>query len=1194
MKSSTHYLSKAIYSIAACLAVLLAAASNAATPAQPIVAGGLRHSLFVTNDGRLWAMGLNNRGQLGDGTNTDRSSPVQVLVPNGLPVIAVSVAGYDSLYVTSDGKLWAMGDNSSGQLGDGTTTDRTTPVQVTVPNGLPVIAVAAGGNSYSLFVTNDGKLWAMGSNGWGQLGDGTDNITKRTTPVQVAANVIAVSAGAQHSLFVTGNGNLWAMGYNATGELGDGTTTNRSSPVQVKNSLGVAVTNVIAVAAGGDFSLYVTSDGKLWAMGGNFYGQLGNGATSGNNANPMPVQVATNVTAVAAGGAHSMYLTNDGKLWAMGWNTFGQLGDGTTTNRASPVQVMLSPGVPVTNVTAIAVGGYHSLYVTSDGKLRAMGDNSLGQLGDGSAQPLVTAGFAHSLYVTSGGKLWAMGDNTYGQLGDGTTTNRATPMQVMISPEVPVTNVTAASAGNGHSLYVTSDAKLWAMGKNDSGQLGDGTTTSRASPVPVMASPGVPAANVIAVAAGGAHSLYVTNDGRLWAMGDNTYGQLGDGTTTNRATPVPVMVSPGVPATNVIAASAGGTHSLYVTNDGKLWAMGDNTYGQLGDGTTTNRATPVPVMVSPGVPATNVIAASAGGAHSLYMTRDGALWGMGMNRFNQLCLAAPDSNVHPTPMPTAVTGYVKAAVAGSYHNLYVASDGKLWAIGDNTYGQLGSGTTAPRTAPVQVAANAAAEAAGGHHSLYVTSDGKLWAMGDNTYGQLGDDTTISRTTPVQVDTGLFSLLNTTTPVLVATGLAGSSLPAAPTITAVSRATAQPGDTITITGANLTGATVTIGGVKTADVVVSPDGTTLTFTVPPNATTGAIVVMTNGISVTATQTLTITQPPPPPTPDAPALTVDKITLSLAQPGNSTATFNISSNIAWTAHVDPVTTNWLTVTPTIGSGTYANATAKATSANTTTAPRFASIVVIGNGVPPQTLIATQAAANSTGLAPTGATLPIGATLTLTSSDPDAPDEPPLTITYTVAANNTLTTDFNPPATDTFAYEYNATGNYGTLIIPDLDSVCSLQFTTATAGTLALYGFDNNGPYEETGTFIYTPPAMPTYALTVTTAAGTTSTTNVAGATVNITANPAPSGQVFDHWTSSPSVTFANANNATTTFTMPATATTVTAYYKDQTAGGGNTGGSGNSSSGGGGGGGGGAPSLFYLAAASALLALRAKRC
>jgi len=406
-------------------------------------------------------------------------------------------------------------------------------------------------------------------------------------------------------------------------------------------------------------------------------------------------------------------------------------------------------------------------------------------------------------------------------------------------------------------------------------------------------------------------------------------------------------------------------------------------------------------------------------------------------------------------------------------------------------------------------------------------------------------------------------------------------PAKPTVTAVSPATAKAGDTITITGTNLTGATVTIGGQPATVVTISTDGTTLTVTVPANTTSSAIIVTTAAGSITAPPTITITPPPP----VTPQLTLDKITLSLAQPANSTATFAITSNIAWVTSIDPASASaWLSVNPNAGTGNSSVTTAKAASANTNNAPRTASIIVNGGGIT-RTLIATQAT-NAAGYAPTGAALPAGATLTLTTGTP------PTTRTYTVAANNKLTTT-DATGTVTLAYEYNATGSTGTLVIPDLDSVYLLQFTNATAGNLALYTFDDAGSYELAGTFTYAAPAAPTYGLTVTngTANGATTGAYAANATVTITANATnATGQVFDHWTTSNGGVFANANNATTTFTMPATATTVTATYKTQTTGGGGNTGGGNS---GGGGGGGGAPSLLYLAAALALFVLRAKR-
>jgi alpha-tubulin suppressor-like RCC1 family protein len=680
------------------------------------VAAGNGHSLYLTNDGNLWTMGYNVHGELGDGTTADRGTPVQV----ASNVIAVAAGDYHSLYITADGNLWAMGFNSTGQLGDGTTTSRRTPVQV----ASNVIAVTAG-SSHSLYITDDGKLWAMGANYYGQLGDGTT--THRSTPVQAASDVTAIAAGNEHSLYITSDGNLWAMGRNAEGQLGDGTTAARDTPVQVAS-------NVIAVTAGAYHSLYVTADGNLWAMGNNISGQLGDGATINRT---IPVQVTDNVTAISAGSDHSMYLTSDGNLWAMGYNANGALGDGTTINRGTPVQV-------AGDVVTMAAGSSHSLYVTADGNAWGMGFNDRGQLGDKGIRSIATpsqiasdvvsasAGGGFSLYITVNGDLFATGRNYYGQLGDGSTISRGAPTHV-------ASGVAAASAGQNHSLYITADGNLWAMGNNISGQLGDGTTTDRGTPVQV-------AGNVTAISAGGDHSMYLTDDGNLWTMGSNYYGQLGDGTTTARVTPVQV-------ASNVIAIAAGHGHSLYITADGNLWAMGFNGNGELGDGTTANRGTPVQV-------ASNIVSVHAGDSSSFYTDTDGRLWAMGWNGNGGL---GDGTYTSPRSTPVQIAANAVSGAAAVNHNLYMDNTGNLWAAGLNGSGQLGDGATASRPTPVQVTSNVIAVAAGTEylgdgsgyqpgvaHSLYITGDRKLWGMGSNATGQLGFGSIIMRTTPGRI------------------------------------------------------------------------------------------------------------------------------------------------------------------------------------------------------------------------------------------------------------------------------------------------------------------------------------------------------------------------------------------------------------------------------------------------------------
>ncbi|WP_277510044.1 immunoglobulin domain-containing protein [Ereboglobus sp. PH5-5] len=702
------------------------------------------HSLFVTGNGDLYAMGYNTSGQLGDRTTTSRATPVRTY--GGTNVVAIAAGGNHSLFVTSDGKLRAMGYNSSGQLGDGTNTDSSTPIQVS--GATDVVAVAAGGN-HSMFTTGDGKLWVMGSNNSGQLGDGTT--TNSSTPLQVpgATNVIAVAAGEYYSLFVTGDGKLWAMGSNNSGQLGDGTTTNSSTPLQVPGA-----TNVTAVAAGDSHSLFLTGDGKLWAMGSNNSGQLGDGTTT-NSSTPLQVPGATNVIAIAAGGKQSLFVTGDGTLW--------QVGDGKSNpvRVFSPAVLSVSPAasqdigpeagtltITVANTgttqmpwTATVMSGdvwtriisgtsgsdegtiilAHDSNPTSAQRTASLRIKAPGAANDPLtvtikqaanfpvAPPVtrVATGWQHSLFVTNDGRLWAMGLNDCGQLGDGTTKNRNEPVQI-------ANNVISVAAGFQHSLFLTGDGKLWAMGLNNHGQLGSIYTNSNRT------TPGLVADNVTAVVAGSYHSLYLTNDNKLWAMGLNKFGQLGDGTTTDRTTPVLV-------ANNVSAVATYSSHSLYVTSDGRLWCMGANEAGQLGNGANLDLPTPAHV-------ASNVIAVAAGTQHSLYVTSDGKLWGMGLNNNGQI---GGSSNSHRSPKHVADNATSMLA-AGHNYSLFITTDGTLWGLGANSLGQLGDGTTVTRTAPVQVASDAAFVAASNDHSLYVANDGRLWATGANSSGQLGD------------------------------------------------------------------------------------------------------------------------------------------------------------------------------------------------------------------------------------------------------------------------------------------------------------------------------------------------------------------------------------------------------------------------------------------------------------------------
>ena len=326
---------------------------------KSIVAGG-NHSLVLKTDGRLFAFGTNAHGQLGDGTTTNRLSPIQIMT--NVQSMASSSSSGHSLILTTDGTLFACGYNNDGELGDGTTIERHSPVQIMTG----VKSMAAGGG-HSLILLTSGMLYACGSNTYGQLGDGTT--IARLSPIAIMTNVQSISAGYRHSLILKKDGTLFGCGYNYDGEVGDGTSNNDSITIQI-------MTGVQSIAAGSSHSLILSTNGILFACGLNNFGGLGDGTTADRH---VPVQIKTSVQNMAGGGYHSLILNTDGTLLTCGYNGYGQLGDNMTTDQYTPVQIMASVGVQ-----RISAGGNHSLVLSTTGNLFTCGSNNNGQLGDGT------------------------------------------------------------------------------------------------------------------------------------------------------------------------------------------------------------------------------------------------------------------------------------------------------------------------------------------------------------------------------------------------------------------------------------------------------------------------------------------------------------------------------------------------------------------------------------------------------------------------------------------------------------------------------------------------------------------------------------------------------------------------------------------------------------------------------------------
>lgn len=337
---------------------------------------------------RARAWGLNNVGELGDGTTADAPAP------RGGGTVAgatqVSAGWFHSAARRDDGTVWTWGWNGYGQLGDGTTVDRLTPVQVP---GISNVRSVLAGATHTVALREDGTLWAWGWNGVGQLGNGTT--ADRRAPVQVSGltNIVQLAAGGFHNLALRADGTVWSWGFNDYGQLGPSPVAGGLTP-----SLVTGLGPVRSLAAGGYHSLALMADGTVQAWGSNAYGQLGRGSTVDSD-RPGAVTGLSEVTSLAGGLLHSVASRRDGTVRASGWNGVGQLGDGTTVDRTSPTVTG-----PLGPVQEVAAGVFHSLALGSSGSVTAWGWNAYGQLGDGTtldrhrptARPLASGAFGLS------------------------------------------------------------------------------------------------------------------------------------------------------------------------------------------------------------------------------------------------------------------------------------------------------------------------------------------------------------------------------------------------------------------------------------------------------------------------------------------------------------------------------------------------------------------------------------------------------------------------------------------------------------------------------------------------------------------------------------------------------------------------------------------------------------------------------
>jgi alpha-tubulin suppressor-like RCC1 family protein len=375
----------------------------------------------------------------------------------------------------------------------------------------------------------------------------------------------------------------------------------------------------------------------------------------------------------------------------------------------------------------------------------------------------IASGSGYSVALGGDGSVWAWGGNSYGQLGDGTTASPNNPVHVKgANGKGFLTEIIMVSARTYHTLALKRDGTVWAWGRNDYGQLGDGTTVNKNTPSQVKGPGGIGfLTNIIAVAAGNNHSLALKDDGTVWAWGNNIDGRLGDGSKANKNSPVPVKgaVDSGFLA-GIKALAAGYRHSVALKSDGTVWAWGYNAEGELGNGAVADQNLPVQVKgVNGNGYLTGITAVTAGKSQTAALTDEGVIWTWGGNEFGQLGDGTKANKT--TPVRVQVNSgidfqYAMALAAGANHLIILKKDGTVWTLGENTSGQRGNTSTTNLGFPIQVAGvggvglltGITVIAGGNNHTLALNQAGLVLSWGTNDQGQLGDCTTTNRSLPI--------------------------------------------------------------------------------------------------------------------------------------------------------------------------------------------------------------------------------------------------------------------------------------------------------------------------------------------------------------------------------------------------------------------------------------------------------------
>ena len=718
----------------------------------PQIEVGEGFEAVLKEDGTVWISGRNDVGICAQGDTVNRTTPVQVKIDANTyltNVIKISAMRSMVMALTKDGEVYTWGYNDTGVLGLGDTTTRTYATRVKGVGGngyLENIMDISIGHTTSIAVDKNGNVY-----GWGNGADYElmENSTTYT-PVKLKSmtDVICASVGYGEVSAIKSNGETWTWGYNGYGAMGYGKEENKSTERCISNEI-----NEINLKG---YSGYILKeDGTIWSSGLNNYGQLGLGDTTNRTTFTQIKDKEGNAykaKTIKAGVRSLQFIGEDGKVYVTGYNGYGQVGDKTTTNAVYPKAMVNADGTEVTDAIAIAPGTCYAdstprnhAILRKDGSIWIIGQNSYGQFGNGTT--------TNANYFTQTGETEVLlnARNEYIKIGETLDIDvlNESCFNVFISEKPSQSNWTWTSSNED---VATVDNQGIVTGK----EIGYTTITGYNSKTGVKAKAIINvyrnkegAITKPQIEVGPDYSVILKEDGTVWTTGRNNYGQLGNGTTTNSNKPVQVKIDENTYLTNIRKISATDTCVVALATNGEVYAWGRNNYRQLGQGDSTNCLYAKKVKTEDGTGyIQNIIDVIANNSNTVYLDKNGGLYICGYSS-NGIFL-------EKTPSTKGVTylGPKNAIkITGGYINVgLITTTGKAVAWGQNDYGTFGAGNTSTKETVVAYDVNDFKIACYG--SIVLKEDGKAYAAGKNSYGQLGigNTTNTSTLTQISIDT----------------------------------------------------------------------------------------------------------------------------------------------------------------------------------------------------------------------------------------------------------------------------------------------------------------------------------------------------------------------------------------------------------------------------------------------------------